>query len=293
MKKKVLVFGGSGLVGSEFVDLYSNVFEIKSPQSSEVDILKKDQVVKVVEDFKPDTMINFAAFTQVEKAEEEKGDKNGICYLINAIGAKIIAEVCKGFNKKLIHISTEYVFDGIKENAPYTEEDKPKPINWYGATKLFGEDFVLDSGCRAIVARISMPFSGFYFEKKDVARFFLGELRAGKEIKAIEDQMVTPTFVNDIADALKVLVDSESRGIYHVSSTDSVTPLEFAKTIAELFHLDYSLISAMKLDEYNKTKKAKLLKFSWLNPEKFEEEFGQGILHTADEGLVLFKQSMQ
>lgn len=292
MNSKLLVFGGSGLVGSKFLNMYGQFFETKAPTATEVDILNKDQVSKIIETSKPDTVINFAAFTQVEAAEAEKGNKDGICYRINALGAKTVADACKESDKKLIHISTEYVFDGTKENAPYTEEDKPNPINWYGATKLAGEEFVQSSGCLAIVARISMPFSGFYPEKKDVARFFLGNLKAGKEVKAIEDQMVTPTYVGDIADGLKTLIDSESNGIYHISSTDSVTPLEFAKTIAELFKLDYSLISGVKLDEYNKSKKAKLLKYSWLNPEKFEEEFGQGILHTVDEGLGLFKKEV-
>lgn len=288
--KKILVFGGSGLVGSRFIDLYSKDFEISAPPVSEVDILNQDAVLKKFEKVNPDAVINFAAFTQVEQAEEQKGDKNGICYLINVVGAKNVAESCKHFNKKLIHISTEYVFDGTKENSPYIEEDTPNPINWYGTTKLAGEEFVLGSQCQSVIVRISMPFSDFYEEKKDIARFFLGELRKGNKIKAIEDQRVTPTIVSDIADGLKTLVLSEAQGIYHVSSTDSVTPLEFAKTIAETFNLNYSLISHVSFDEYNKNKLAKLLKYSWLNPTKFERQFGEGILHTVEEGVNIFKQ---
>ncbi len=290
--KKVLVFGGSGLVGSRFIETYGQVFDIKSPPAKEVDILNKAQISKLTEIFNPDTIINFAAFTNVENAESQKGNKEGICYLINAIGARNIAEVCKEFDKKLIHISTEYVFDGVKSESPYTEEDGPNPINWYGTTKLFGEEFVLESGCEAAIVRICMPFSSFYEFKKDVARFFLEQLKAGKSIKAIEDQRVTPTIVSDIAGALKQIVEAGSSGLYHVSSTDSVSPLEFAKTIAEEFRLNYSLINSINFDEYNKGKKAKLLKFSWLNPAKFEREFGEGILHTVGEGLILFKKEI-
>lgn len=290
--KEVLVFGGSGLVGSKFIETYGRTFNIKSPLVTEVDILNKDAVTNAIQEFNPDTVINFAAFTQVENAEAQKGDKDGICYLINAVGAKNVAEVCKEFNNKLIHISTEYVFDGTKAESPYTEEDKPNPINWYGTTKLFGEEFVLESGCSATIVRICMPFSSFYVLKKDIARFFLEELKAGKSIKAIEDQRVTPTIVSDIAGALELIVEADSSGFYHVSSTDSVTPLEFAKTIAEVFKLNYSLINSISFDEYNKGKKAKLLKFSWLNPTKFEREFGEGILHTVEEGLVLFKKEI-
>lgn len=290
--KKILVLGGSGLVGSRFIKDYDRTFDIKSPTAKEVDILNKDAVARITQEFNPDTIINFAAFTQVEEAENQKDDREGICYLINAVGAQNLSLVCKEFDKKLIHISTEYVFDGTKAESPYTEEDEQNPINWYGMTKLFGEEFVLESGCQAAIVRISMPFSPFYIDKKDVARYFLEELQAGKTIKAIKDQRVTPTIVSDIAGALKLIAEANSSGFYHVSSTDSVTPLEFAKTIAEVFKLNYSLINSISFDEYNKKKKGKLLKFSWLNPTKFEREFGEGILHTVEESLVLFKKEI-
>ncbi|MBU1000811.1 NAD(P)-dependent oxidoreductase [Patescibacteria group bacterium] len=290
--KKIAVFGGSGLVGSKFIQIHSRVFEIKAPSATEIDILNKDQLLKFAQDFAPDTVINFAAYTQVENAETQKGDESGICYQINAIGAKNVADLCKEMEKRLIHISTEYVFDGTKEISPYTEEDKPNPINWYGQTKYAGEQFVSESGCSAIIARICMPFSPFYELKQDVARFFLGKLRSGRRIKAIEDQRVTPTHVNYIVNALKMLVQSDTKGLYHISSTSSVTPLEFAKTIAEIFQLNYFLIFPVSLDEYNKSKTAKLLKYSWLNPTKFEEQFGEGILRSVEEGLALFKKEV-
>lgn len=290
--KKILIFGGSGLVGSKFIDLYSQDLEISAPDVLTVDILNKGQVSKTVEGFNPDSIINFAAFTNVEAAEEQKGDQNGICFQINAVGARNVAEAAKDFGKHLVHISTEYVFDGTKEISPYTEDDKPNPVNWYGQTKYFAEQFVLESGCPVALVRICMPFSPFYEIKKDIARYFLGELKAGNKIKAIEDQRVTPTLVLDIAAALKATIEVGATGLYHVSSTDSVTPLEFAKTIAETFKLDYSLISSIGFDEYNENKKAKLLKFSWLNPTKFEREFGEGILHTVEEGLILFKKEI-
>lgn len=290
--KKILVFGGSGLVGSKFIDLNSKNFEIKAPVASEVDILNKDQILAVAEQFNPDAIINFAAYTNVEQAQSQKGDKNSICFQINASGAKNVAETCKDFNKHLIHISTEYVFDGTKEISPYVETDTPNPVNWYGTTKLFGEGFVLESGCKASIIRISMPYSYLYELKKDVARFFFEQLKLGKAVKAVEDQRITPTLVDDIANALAVVIQSQSDGIYHVSSTDSVTPLEFAKTIAEVFKFDYSLIGSMTLDEFNQSKIAKLLKYSWLNPTKFERAFGDQILHTVEEGLVIFKKEI-
>lgn len=290
--KKILVFGGAGLVGSKFIQLNSLDFEIKSPSANEVDILNKLQLSKVIEDFNPDSIINFAAYTNVEEGESQKDDKEGICYQVNAVGAKNVAEAALKFDKHLIHISTEYVFDGTKGETPYTEEDNPNPINWYGQTKLFGENFVLESAGRVTVIRISMPFSAHFELKKDVARFFLEQLKMGKEVKAVKDQRITPTLVNDIANALKVLVENQSIGIYHVSSKDFMSPLEFAKIIAETFSLDYSLIRPMSLEEYNRAKKAKLLQYSWLNPAKFNTKFGSDILHNVKEGLAIFKQEV-
>lgn len=290
--KKVLVFGGSGLVGSKFIDLQKSAFEISAPQADKVNILNKDQIAKAVEDFNPDSIVNFAAYTNVEEAENQKDDQNGICFQVNAIGAKNIADVAKDFDKHLIHISTEYVFDGNKDDIPYTETDKTNPINWYGQTKLAGEQFVLESSAKVVVVRISMPFSAYFEAKLDVARFFLEQLRSGNQIKAVADQRITPILVNDIASALKVLLENQSIGIYHVASRDSVTPLEFVKTLAEIFDLNYSLISSISLDEYNKNKKAKLLKYSWLNPTKFEKDFGDQILHTVKESLVIFKKEI-
>ncbi len=291
-KKKVLLFGGSGLVGSKFIELYSQDFDIKSPPASEVDILNKGYLLEAVKSFNPEAVINFAAYTDVQKAEEEKDHEEGIVFRINATGAKNVSEVCKEENKYLIHISTEYVFDGTKEESPYTEEDKPNPINWYGQTKLFGEQFVLEIGGNCLVVRISMPYSARYEKKNDVARFFLQQLKLKNQIKAIEDQRITPTLVNDIARALSNFLEKRPGGIYHVSSTDSVSPLELVKTIAETFQLDYSLTGSTTLDEYNEIKKAKLLKYSWLNPTKFEREFGDQILHTVEEGLIIFKQEL-
>lgn len=288
--KKILVFGGAGLVGSKFIDLNSQNFEINAPGVELVDILDKDAVLKIVESFNPDSIINFAAYTNVEAAEDQRGDKDGVCFQINAVGAKNVAESARDFNKYLIHISTEYVFDGTKTDSPYKEEDKQRPINWYGETKYYGEQFILESECDLGLVRICMPFSPFYELKKDIARFFLDELKAGNQINAIEDEKVTPTLVSDIANALSVLVGNQEGGIYHVCSKNSITPFEFAKSIAKTFDLDSSLVKPVSFEEYNRNKKGKLLKNSWLSCGKFIGEFGEGILHTIEESLEIFKK---
>lgn len=289
---KIAIFGGGGLVGTRFNNLQKDNFDIESPSVSEVDILDKSALLKFVQASKAEVLINFAAITDVEKseAETETGNKDGICFQVNAIGAKNVADICQKLDKYLIHISTEYVFDGNKSENPYTEQDTPSPKNWYGTTKLFGEEFVLASGCKSTIVRISMPYSPFYGLKSDAARFFLTQLKGGNAIKAIADQRVTPTLVDNIVNALQTLIETNSLGLYHVSSKNSVTPLELAKIIAKVFGLDNSLISPISFEQYNQNKKAKLLQYSWLNPAKFEKDFGDEILHTVEEDLVIFKQ---
>lgn len=293
MQKRVLVFGGSGLVGSRFVEIYDSEFQIKAPNIDELDILDKDQIISVLEDFKPDTAINFAAYTDVQGAEEQKGDRGGLCYRINSEGARNVSEVCKNKGVHLIHISTDYVFGGEKSVAPYTEEDKPEPKNWYGQTKYFAEQEVSSSGCLATIVRIAMPFSNRHDAKLDIARFFLGRLKNNLEVKAITDAKVTPIFADDVANALFVIIQKRVSGLYHVVSTNWTTPFDLAKILAKEFTLNESLVKPISLDEYNKNKKASLLRYSWLNPSKFTREFGDGILHTVEESVVLFKQEIE
>lgn len=292
MKTKILIFGGSGLVGSHFLELNKNTFDIQSPPVSRIDILKVDQISKAIEQLEPAFVINFAAYTNVEEAEKQKDDQGSLSYKLNAVGAKNVADICKKYNLHLIHISTDYVFDGTKFESAYNEEDLPHPMNWYGQTKYLGEQYVLESGCASAVVRIAMPYSAHYNFKKDIARFFLGELKAGNTIKAIKDQRITPTFVSDIANALRVLINKESSGIYHVSSLNYTSAFDFANLLAKTFLMDSSLIEGISLEEYNKNKLAKILRFSWLDPAKFVGEFGDGILHTIEDSLRLFKQAV-
>ena len=290
IKKKILIFGGSGLVGSKFLQINSNHFDIDAPDSTLVDITDDNQVLSFIDQKDPEVVINFAAFTDVEQAEEQKDDKEGLAYELNAIGAKNVAEACQSLGKHLIHISTEYVFDGEKEDSPYTEEDQPSPINWYGKTKYFGEQFVKNSGCSYTIVRLSMPYSAYYEQRVDIARFFLNKLREKKQIQAVQNQNITPTLTDDIAKALSVIVDKQSVGIYHVASLSYTTPFDFAKLIAHTFNLDTSLIKLIPLKEYHQRKTAKLLKNSWLSPANFESKFGKGILQTVEEDIKLFKQ---
>jgi dTDP-4-dehydrorhamnose reductase len=285
---KILVFGGSGLVGSKFISVNKD-FIFESPTLDEVDVLDSDQLKQTIGDFGGDVVVNFAAFTSVDGAEEEKDNKDGLVYRLNSLVPKNIAEICKQHKKYFVHISTDYVFDGKKEESPYTEEDSPNPINWYGQTKFLGEENVKKTGGDFVIARLSMPFSANYSEKSDIARSFLNILKSGNEIHAITDQKITPVLVDNIAAAMAKLINDKSHGAYHLVSNDFTTPFDFAKKIAKLFSLNEDLVKRTTFSDYSNTVKAQRLKNSWLSSSKFSKKFGKEVLLSVDESLETFK----
>lgn len=290
--KKIVVFGANGLVGSTFISDHSQDFNFLTPDISDLDILNTENLKKYFEENAPEYVINFAAFTNVETAEDQQDDKEGLCYQINVVGPKNLALECKERGIPLLHISTEYIFDGTKSGAPYTEEDKPNPINWYGMTKRWGDEEVQESGCEYLIVRISMPYAPFYELKSDIGRTFLRLLKEKQSIKALTDVRITPTYVSDISSAMRVLIDSDSRGVYHIATPTPVSTFAFVTEIAKQFGLDTSLISETVIKEYNNNKKAAMLQYSWLSPQKFINEFSEGILHSVPEGVALFKKAI-
>lgn len=292
MKQKLLIFGGAGLVGSKFLSLYSDKYDIDAPEIDELDILNHDALARYVEKSEAEIIVNYAAFTDVDKAEEQKGDKEGIVYKLNSLVVSDLCELCKKFNKHYVHFSTDYVFNGEKSESPYTEEDTPDPLSWYGETKYMAEKFIKESGVSAVIVRLSMPFSAHFELKSDIARFFLKQLQENQEITAIDDQFVTPVFVSDLAKALDVLIENKATGIYHAVCSNYTTPFDFAKIIAEKFSLNADLVKSTKIEEYNKTRTAKRSKYGWLSVKKFENEFGKEILHSVEESIDLFKKEI-
>lgn len=293
VKDKLLIFGGAGLVGSRFLELFGADFELSAPTAEELDLTDADKTRKYIEEKKPKIILNFAAITNVDGAEDEKGDKGGLIYKVNSLAVKDLAEEARDRGIHFVHISTDYVFDGAKAASAYTEEDKPNPINWYGATKHFAEEFIQRAGGSFTIVRIAMPFSSHYEIKKDIARLFLERLQSNQEIKAISDSDISPTFVDDIAGALKILINKRAQGIYQCVSSTATTPYKFAKLIAQIFRLDGSLIKEISFNEYNQKKKAQLLRHSWMSNQKFVLGFGEGVLHTVEEALDLFKRQIE
>jgi dTDP-4-dehydrorhamnose reductase len=289
MNESILVFGGRGLVGSRFIELFQQSFEIHAPLSSEINVLNSTLLESCLSNSLAGSVVNFSAFTDVDRAEFEKGDKRGLVYKLNTQAPKELARLCCKYHKHLVQISTAYVFNGQKEDTPYHEEDKPDPLNWYGLTKHLGEEGVLESTEDATIVRIDMPYSIKHKGKQDFARYFLEKLLNREEVEATADQRVTPVFVDEVVESLKVILDKKMFGVFHISPLGYITPFEFAQKLARMFGLDESLIKPRSSTEFNQRRSAHRPQHTWMDNRKFVHEVSENILHDIDEEIELFK----
>ncbi|MFZ5933151.1 MAG: SDR family oxidoreductase [Patescibacteria group bacterium] len=240
MNAKILALGADGLVGSRFTDLYHKETQVVTPKSTELNITNKKQVQLFFDAHKDEfhSVINFAAYTDVDAAEKEKGNEKGLSYLVNTIGAQNLAEATKDFDKYFIHISTDFVFPGTEESpGPYQEDallqDSPEGLTWYGWTKLLGEKRVADVNKDATIVRISYPYRAHYPGKLDYARKIISLYDEGSLYPMFTDQVITPTFIDEATKVFYILLEEKRRGIYHVTSSDTTTPYEFASYVLE------------------------------------------------------------
>jgi dTDP-4-dehydrorhamnose reductase len=254
-KIKIYITGSKGLVGSRFVELLPEKFFPLTPEINELDITNKLAVERFIAREKPEIIVNFAAFTNVDRVEKEKGNKKGLAWQVNVEGAKNIAEVAKKNDRFLVHISTDFVFPGTK--GPYSEDSKlPKQsdkIGWYGWTKLMAEKRLKEVGGRVAIARISYPYRAFYQQKLDFARNILTLLDEGKLYPLFSDQVITPTFIDEACRALIEICQKQKQGIYHLVSSNTTTPYEFASYLLEKARGVKDIVEKGSIREFLKT----------------------------------------
>lgn len=228
---KVLVTGANGQLGYDVVkELRKQNIECYGALRKDFDIVDFETTEKFITNYMPDAVIHCAAYTAVDKAEDEQG----VCYLVNALATENIAKICKKINAKMLYISTDYVFDGIKDDF-YEVDDKPNPINVYGKTKLLGEQAVQKILDKYFIVRISWVFGkhGNNFVK---TMLHLGKER--KEINVIADQYGSPTYTIDLAPLLVEMIQTEKYGIYHATNKGVCTWAEFAEEIFTIAGMD-------------------------------------------------------
>lgn len=228
---KVLVTGANGQLGYDVVkELRKQNIECYGASRQDFDIVDFNATEKFITNYMPDAVIHCAAYTAVDKAEDEQR----LCYLVNASATENIAEICKKINAKMLYISTDYVFDGTK-NGFYEVDDKSNPINVYGKTKLLGEQEVQRILDKYFIVRISWVFGehGNNFVKTMLR---LGKER--KEVNIVADQYGSPTYTTDLSPLLVEMIQTERYGIYHATNEGVCTWAEFAEEIFTIAGMD-------------------------------------------------------
>lgn len=242
----ILVSGKNGQLGKELQDIASShpKFQFIFFDKEELNIADEQAMENIFQKYTPSFFINCAAYTAVDKAETEQ-EKS---YKINAEAVGNIAKQCHQFKTKLIHVSTDYVFDG-KGEKPYKDDDETNPVNYYGYTKLKGEELALRNNKDTIIIRTSWVYSKY---GNNFVKTILRLMNERKEINVVNDQFGSPTYAKDLAQAIVEIVNCEnvneahipqltahsSNGIYHFSNAGIISWYDFAVAIKELKQLD-------------------------------------------------------
>lgn len=286
--KKILLFGGSGLIGSGIKHFLCNRYQIIAPTHNEIDVMREGQVTAIIEQIHPETIIYAVGLTSVDKAEEDPT----LAYLLNAEAPAVIAKEAASFGIPFFYFSTDAVFNGTKKDRPYKETDQTNPVSVYGKSKLQGEQSVLEISSKNYVVRLIMPYPITFPRRKNFVWIVLDAFKEGKEIYGITDQVINPVCINDIAEAVHGLILKKGGGIYHLGATDYATNIEFIKRVARIFNFNEDLIKEISFEDFFKNKKARRGQFCWLDISKFQEEVNQNILHSTSESLEFFHNSL-
>jgi dTDP-4-dehydrorhamnose reductase len=260
--ERVLLFGGSGILGTEVLRLLQNEkIDYVAPRSSDVDIRNRDLVRDFAQDFKPTWIINCAAWTNVDGAETSYEEA---CNL-NEVAVENIAIAADALGCKVIHISTDYVFDGESE-TPYQENSLAHPINKYGESKLRGEEALLEVLPRSFVIRTSWLYG---VSGKNFVKTIVGKALRNEPARVVDDQVGSPTSSRDLATGVVSIIRIQSPpGIYNFSNEGSCSWFELAKTVYENLGADPELVEAINSESLNL--KARRPKFSLLNKDKWK-----------------------
>lgn len=251
--QRVLITGANGLLGQELVTLMSRFpeydilatgkdatprFQGASCGYVPLDITAPQDVRRIFQDFSPGVVINCAAQTQVDQCERERE----ACWEVNATAVEYLARQCDVTGARLIQVSTDFVFDGA--DGPYNETARPNPVNFYGRSKMAAENAVRSArlGNWAIARTVLVFGAGHSLGRSNIALWVIDKLLKGETIQVVNDQWRTPTYAPDLAAGIEKIVRYEKTGIYHLAGREYLTVCDFARTIADVFDLDASLI---------------------------------------------------
>jgi dTDP-4-dehydrorhamnose reductase len=252
----VFITGANGLLGQHLVEFFSKVHKVFAsdlgPDPSfffshvryePVDILDKEKLSGLTTSFKPDLIINAAAYSDVDGCEIDKQKAWGV----NVKGVENLLEICRKEKAKLIHISTDYLFDG--RDGPYSEDDRPNPISYYGETKLESELKIKASGIGFLIVRTNVLYGVALEVNPNFFTWVFNKLKNNEKIRVVTDQFSNPTLVDDLARAILELTSKKFSGIINIAGSEYLSRYDFAQKIAEEFELDPDKIEPAKTED--------------------------------------------
>ena len=251
MEKCLLVTGSRGLIGTRFFEMFGNTCELISGDLDDgFDLLDPSSFEDVIAARSIDAIVHLAAFTDVSGAYSQTNDDSGLCYRLNVTGTENVLALASRLDAYLVHVSTDFVFDG-RRNIPFTETDSPKPIEWYGETKLLAERLVLEKSKAWTMIRIAFPFLKEEGVRPDLVANIATKLRAGDPLYLFGDQTITPTYADDVAESIWRMIEKQpTNETYHVMGPQSMSPFELGHTVADCLNLPSASINETSLIEY-------------------------------------------
>ncbi len=254
--KRVLITGANGLLGQKLVTACVEDYEVmataretqsvfRSPRFTyrQLDITRYRAVQEILEDFRPDVIINAAAYTNVDGCEVEKET----CWQANVKAVENLAVWARRIGATLVHVSTDYIFDGT--SGPYDEEARPNPLCYYGKAKLASENAVKKEGIPYLIARTSVVYGVGRGVKTNFFLWVYHSLKQGKAIRVVTDQYNTPTLADDLAEGILQALQANVQGVVNISGGEFLNRYEMAVQIAEFFGLDASRITPITTDQ--------------------------------------------
>jgi dTDP-4-dehydrorhamnose reductase len=251
--RRILITGSNGLLGQKLAELLLTHPDVEMLATSRgenklatifaevpfasMDVTDKAQVEEVVRKFRPTHIIHTAAMTNVDQCET---DHEG-ALLLNRDAVQYLVDACEKYNVHLVHVSTDFIFDG--EDGPYSEDAEANPVNFYGETKRLAEEVVKRAKCKWAILRTVLVYGVAHdYGRTNIVLWVRDSLQAGKVIKVVDDQFRTPTLAEDLAQGCWLAAKHDAEGIYHISGSEMLTPYDMAMQVADYFNLDKSLI---------------------------------------------------
>ena len=262
---KILLLGHKGMLGSDLLLKLNMGYEVVGMDKEEIDIVSASECKGAIKEIEPDIVINTAAYTNVDGCETAKDE----CFAVNAEAVKNIADACRDRNIRIIHFSTDYVFDGTAKQ-PYKEDHQCNPINTYGASKMAGERYLRSLSDNYLLIRTAWLYG---VNGKNFVKTILEKVKTTKKLTVVDDQTGSPTYTKDLAAAVDLLIKQNAKGIFHITNRGSCSWFQFAVKILQEAGIHDIDITPIKSDQLQR--QAKRPAYSVLSMQKFIQTTGK------------------